>query len=440
MPRVEMPALDAIVESLVLTRQAVARLQAFEATLYSAAADVVGVAAQVRGIHNSPDIPLREASAELGAAVRVSDRTVQRQMSDASILLEWFSATHAAWAAGRIDRAHVGVIVEAGSSIHDAGARSAYESLVLERAEGESASRLRPIARVLAARVQPETIDERHERARRLRAVRVFDLEDGMARLTADLPAVLAHGAFDRLTQLAHRARALEIDAGAEPRTGETAKIARASSPAAVTGGSLCTDDGDPRAMDEVRADVFADLLLTSMPSAHDTGTSIAAHVQITVPVLTAAGAGDEPALLVGHGPVDSATARTLLGSAAGWDRVMTDPWNGAVLAVDRYRPSEELRRFLRVRDEACRFPGCRMATWRSDIDHTIDAARGGATSSGNLAHLCRRHHVLKHATDWTVHQRDRGVLEWTSPTARTYLDRPPATLRFVPTDDPPPF
>ena len=37
----------------------------------------------------------------------------------------------------------------------------------------------------------------------------------------------------------------------------------------------------------------------------------------------------------------------------------MFHPHTGATLAVDRYRPSAELRRFLRVRDERCRFPGC---------------------------------------------------------------------------------
>ena len=77
----------------------------------------------------------------------------------------------------------------------------------------------------------------------------------------------------------------------------------------------------------------------------------------------------------------------------------MTHPVTGAVLAVDRYRPTKDLERALRVRDEHCRFPGCRQPFWRCDVDHSHDAARGGETSERNLAHLCRRHHTLKHAT-----------------------------------------
>ena len=65
-------------------------------------------------------------------------------------------------------------------------------------------------------------------------------------------------------------------------------------------------------------------------------------------------------------------------------------------------------------------------------MDHTVDAARGGATDHRNLCLLCRRHHVAKHNTGWRVHQLGGGVIEWTAPTGRRYLDRPPATVRFV--------
>ena len=88
------------------------------------------------------------------------------------------------------------------------------------------------------------------------------------------------------------------------------------------------------------------------------------------------------------------------------------------------------------------------MPVWRCDADHTVDAALGGPTSEGNLANLCRRHHTLKHASEWKVRQLGGGVLEWTSLTGRRYLDRPAMTVRFVPDpdfgaaldSDPPPF
>jgi len=104
------------------------------------------------------------------------------------------------------------------------------------------------------------------------------------------------------------------------------------------------------------------------------------------------------------------------------------------------YRPSADLLRALRVRDEHCRFPGCRQPVRRCDVDHTHDAALGGQTHIDNLAHLCRRHHTLKHATDWQVRQLGGGSLEWTSPTGLVYVDVPTPTLRFIPSGDPPPF
>ena len=82
------------------------------------------------------------------------------------------------------------------------------------------------------------------------------------------------------------------------------------------------------------------------------------------------------------------------------------------------------------------------MPTRRSDVDHTIDRQYGGPTATGNLAHVCRRHHTLKHHSPWTVTQRAGGVLEWTSPTGRVYPDHPTSGVAFStdPEFDPPPF
>ena len=189
--------------------------------------------------------------------------------------------------------------------------------------------------------------------------------------------------------------------------------------------------------MDQLRADILLDLLLAAEPLAHDTGLSaVHATVSITVPVLALIDDGIrdpfEHSSLDGHGPIDVDTARMLAGAASGWDRVLTHPITGAVLEVDRYTPSEQLRRHLRIRDQHCRFPGCRMPTHRSDLDHTLDHALGGTTSAANLAHLCRRHHTLKHQTAWTVVQHAGGVLQWTSPTGVPYIDRPASTVAFA--------
>ncbi|GAA1638486.1 hypothetical protein GCM10009806_04470 [Microbacterium flavum] len=120
---------------------------------------------------------------------------------------------------------------------------------------------------------------------------------------------------------------------------------------------------------------------------------------------------------------------------------MLTEPVEGTVLAVDRYRAPWPQRRYLRARDQHCRFPGCRRAAIRCEIDHTIDAARGGPTALGNLAHLCRRHHSMKQFTRWRVRQLARGALEWTPPTGRVSREDAPAPpVHFLPEVSRPPF
>lgn len=475
-------ALDSLVEALTQSHHAVAAAQAAESRLLAAAVDLVLARVaedRLRGLRRSAaDLPLREVSAEVGTALRLSDRTVQRRMGDASALVSDFPQTLTAWEKGVIDSGHVAAILDAGVPLSDAH-RERFEALALEVARTETAGRLQGIARSLAAQIDPEGAGRRIRERQYDRSVRVIDLDDGMARLLADLPATLAHAIHDRLTRMAYAVR----DEGAVADDGHTregnADAARASGRAADMNPDAAADDAedddvfttaprpsapadggggagagvgdgragaatahDGRTIDQLRADLLSDLLLGGAPVAHGDGLeAITGHVQITVPVLTLAGLKNEPALLAGHGPIDADTARTLAGTARGWDRVLTHPYTGEVLAVDRYRPGEELKRHLRARDEHCRFPGCRRPARGCDIDHTQDAALGGETCAHNLCHLCRRHHTLKHATAWTVRQRSGGVIEWRSPTGRRYHDRPPAVVRFVPGDvDPPPF
>ncbi|KXC05406.1 HNH endonuclease [Microbacterium hominis] len=229
-----------------------------------------------------------------------------------------------------------------------------------------------------------------------------------MSDVVATVPTVIADGILDRLTRQA----TVIVDAR-EP------------------------GDDDPRSVDQIRADVLSDLLLTATPAldptAHGDGPGvlggIRAQVQVVVPVLALLGADEGPVDLVGRTPVDAETERCLAANAPSLSRVLTDPIDGTVVAVDRYRTPWPQRRFLRARDQHCRFPGCRRAAIRCEIDHTVDAARGGPTALWNLAHLCQRHHSMKQFTPWAVRQRGRGVLEWTSPTGRVYREDAPTPL-----------
>lgn len=128
-------------------------------------------------------------------------------------------------------------------------------------------------------------------------------------------------------------------------------------------------------------------------------------------------------------------TARRIAGRTPGWERLFIRERAGVIEHVDRYRPSSAQRRSLIGRDLTCRCPGCTTPARKADIDHTHDYARGGRTTLSNLACLCEAHHVMKHQSGWGMRQLSGGVIEWTSPTGRTYAHEP-ASPRAGPTSE----
>jgi hypothetical protein len=401
------------------------------------------------------EMPMRSLAAEVAFATHVHDLTAQKELNDAYVLVTRFAATVDALEEARISKRHADVIVAAGSMIDHDDIRRAWERTVLEFAARETPGRTKAYARELAEHVNPVGMTERHTRAAEARGVSVLDLDDGMALLQVLLPATLAYGVQDRIRR---QARAIRDAANAERarRAEEKAPVGGAaaeSAPPREKEADASAGEGDEPAIDDTRtlsqisADLVADMLLTGAPAIDPTVDrtpgglgAIRAHVQITVPVTTLTGTTDTGATLHGQIPIDPTTARRLAGDAPGWDRVMCDPITGTVLAVDRYTPATDQKRFLQARDQHCRGFGCRTPAHHCQIDHNHEHHDGGPTTLTNLAHFCVRHHTLKTETEWTVQQLPGGTLEFTSPLGNTYTDHPPRRVMFVPDGDPPPF
>ncbi|MDN8549801.1 DUF222 domain-containing protein, partial [Microbacterium sp. NM3R9] len=260
---------------------------------------------------------------------------------------------------------------------------------------------------------------------------RVLPGADGMSDLIATLPTVIAAGMLDRLTQM-----------------GQSVKDARAAGTDAAAAGAGDATEPDARTMDQLRADALADLVLGGAPVVDPTyGTdapgplgAIRARVQVVVTADTLTRKDGGPAEAVGTGLIDADTARELAGQTTSWDRLFIDPITRTPVETDTYRPTASMRRLLQARDQHCRFPGCRRAAIRCELDHTIDHALGGHTHIYNLAHLCQRHHSMKQFTNWNVTQLGGGILEWTSPGGRIYReDVPIPAVCFTPESGPPP-
>ncbi len=398
------------------------------------------------------EMPLRSMAAELAVDARVSDRTVQTQLFEAHRTVTQFAASWEAWREGRVSRAHVRVIVDAGADLPEDEARAAYEAEVLAHAETTSAGRVRSYAEQVAESLNPRTMQERHDEAVLGRRVWVEDLRDGMSMLGVIGPSVEVHGVHDRLTRQGKAIKAADraVRREASERAaagGDAAERDAAGGDAEREAAGERESDSvwfDERSLDQIRADLLLDMMLTSSPSVDPTSGAvegglgaIRAHVQVTVPATTLAGSTKGGAELDGKCAVDPETAKVLAGSVPSFDRVFLDPITGAVLAVDRRFVTAEQKRYLVARDIRCRFPGCRRPARDCDWDHREDWALGGKTDVDNVGAFCKRHHTMKQAAGWTVVQEPGGRLRFTAPSGLEYTDDPPPRVVFMP--DPPP-
>lgn len=345
----------------------------------------------------SPAVRARKVLvSELACALRIPERTAEKLVAQSQALVHDLPLTLAALGAGEITWRHAVVMVDHAGSI-DTEFAAGFEASALPRAKALTVAQFDRAARIQRERMHPESIESRHATASEARSLDLQPARDGMAWLSAYLPAVVAHGIYNRVTDVA-----LKQQSPAEERT-----------------------------LTQLRADVFAELLLDGVRRT-DADAGIRPRVLVTVPALTLLGRSDEPAVLEGYGPIDLATALELAANAPSFTRLLTHPETGAVLSVGRnsYAVPADLRTWLRVRDGTCRFPGCSRAARTCDVDHTDDWQFGSGTDHDNLAHLCPMHHNLKHQTGWALRQLDDGTLEWTSPSGRVYTTQAATTMR----------
>ncbi|HBR88540.1 MAG TPA: hypothetical protein DEA59_04640, partial [Microbacterium sp.] len=247
-----------VVTEVVDIRRQIAQLQAREARALAHAGEIADAWAAAEENMSTADLPRRSVAAELATALRVSDRTVQRQIGEAARMVEMFPETVRSLGAGRISLAHARVIVEAGDRIEHPELAAEYENSVLGYAEAESASRLRPIARRRAQWFLNETIRERHAKAAATRSVQVHDLDDGMAELQVTGPAVIIHGVHDRLTRMARDVAEADAEAIRNARDAVQAAVkaerAESRNGAEPTGSGAKTERNEQSAVDRAEA------------------------------------------------------------------------------------------------------------------------------------------------------------------------------------------
>ncbi len=394
---------------------------------------------------------VRSIANEVALIAKVSCGVAHGQLALASKTREDFPALLDALDESVATPAQVEKLVEVGFKVHQddpavqAERRAVFVEVMLERMRREPLPprALQHAAERVAEELTGESIDQRHARARRQRRASVEDLGDGMSILRVTTATFVAHAIRDRV-----RKQATAIIKARPTTTGhdhaEPAQSREAAGVAGVAGaggaaGAAGAVEPDERGLNEVMSDVIADMLLTSDPRGNSAAAGIQATVQLSIPITTALTKSDQPgrapAMLEGMTPMPIEDAKHLAATAPAFIRVLTHPITGAVQAVDSYTPTAAMRAFLRARDLHCRFVGCRQPATACELDHTTDYQYGGKTAIWNLSDFCKNHHIVKHHTAWNVQQLDGGVLQWTTPSGKTYIDQPePHGVIFKPT------
>ena len=366
--------------------------------------------------HGLRQVTERSVRLELAAALRVTEHAAAGLMAQAEALVHRYPAALDSLAQARMTERHAEILVDGVDAV-EPEFRERILSRGIELAESQPVGVFRRSLRALIDNVRSATLAERHEAALVERRVAIESADDAMGWLHAFAPLVELRAIHGRLTA--------------------EAKV-------------LAAQDGEMRSLDQLRADVFGDLLIDGETDAlPPEARGIRATVVVTVPVLALLDQDGQSggATVEGVGPIPMARARELCAGSDGWMRVLTHPETGMVLSVgrERYRPPPSLRRLVRWRADRCMAPGCGIPAARCEVDHTLAWEHGGSTSLDNLAPVCKGHHTVKHHGGWRVRQIDDsgGALEWTSPAGRRYRVEPERRVPvFQPAaaDDQPPF
>ena len=180
---------------------------------------------------------------------------------------------------------------------------------------------------------------------------------------------------------------------------------------------------GESRTMDQLRADIYLDLLEGTNAARHGTRSKHAGVVDIQVGLETLAGLAEAPGELKGFGPVIADIARQVTAQQAGarWQYTVTAADGTIHAGTTRRRPTAEQRRTVEAAYPTCVFPGCRMPAANCDLDHRIPYAQGGPTDVRYLAPACRHDHRIRHQGGWRYTRLPDGRHEWRSRLGHTY-------------------
>ena len=326
------------------------------------------------------------AAAEVRAALHLTRRCADTEVGIALELHTRLPHVHDMLASGDLDLRRARVLLDGTSHLNDAAARRVVDQIADDAAR-YTTGQLRVRLRRLCIEAEPDDAARRYEDAVEDRRVVVEPNDSGTANyLGMDIPPDRVMAAAQRINRIARSLRHKD----------------------------------EHRTMDQLRADVYLDLLCGTN---HNTASRGVIDLRVDVDTLTEL--NNHPGDLAGYGPVIADIARRVARNEtdAEWRSTVTNPDTGQPIHTDvtRRRPTTSQRRNVEARNPTCVFPGCRMPAISSDLDHRTPYADGGPTTEDNLGPLCRHDHCIRHQHGWTYTPLPNGNHQWTSRLGHTY-------------------
>jgi Domain of unknown function (DUF222) len=344
-------------------------------------------------------------SAEVGAALRMSQALAASQLRYARAMRERLPKLADVFRAGDIDQRTFATIVYRTDLITDSEVLATVDGqLAVAVLRWPSMTRGRLAGQIdrIVAKADRDAVRRRTER-RSEREVWFADLGDGLSEIHGSLLSPQAHAVDKRLTALA---------------------------------ATVC--EHDPRSREQRRADALGALAVGAdrLGCQCGRGDCAAGKRSVTTSVVIhliaeKADTGDAGYTSASEVCADGLVGPELIAELAAHTKLvpLVHPLDAAPESA--YVPSKALADFVRCRDLTCRWPGCDHPAFDCDIDHTIPHADGGPTHASNLKCYCRTHHLVKTFWGWRDQQLSDGTVILDSPSGKTYVTTPGSALLF---------
>ena len=331
-------------------------------------------------------------AAQVALARRESPHRGSRLVGLAAALVHEMPATMAALQAGEISEWRATLVARETACLTRED-RQAADAELAGRLGELGDGQVEAAARAVAYRLDPYAFTARSQGAVRDRRVTLRPAPDTMSRLSGFLPVAQGVAAFAALSREADALRAA----------------------------------GDARSRGQIMADTLVERL-----TGQATAAAVPVQVELVMTDRALLSGADEPAHLVGLGPIPAPIARDLArdSDAPVWlRRVFARPDDGALVAMESRRRlfPDRLRQFLILRDQTCRTPWCGAPIRHAD--HVVPVEAGGVTGAENGQGLCEACNHTKQAPGWRARPSPASAghaVEVTTPTGHTYTSRPP--------------